>query len=63
MCRNFPVYVSEYTCPDGCVEIARREKNQTSAATGTKKVQERVFVQERFATGRDGMTATKEGEH
>lgn len=50
---DFPVYVSEYTCPDGCVEIARRDKNQTSAATCTKKVQERVFVQERFATGRD----------
>lgn len=46
---DFPVYVSEYTCPAGCVEIARREKNQTSAATVTKKVQERVFVQERFA--------------
>ena len=57
---DFPVYVSEYTCPDGCVEIARREKNQTSAATVTKKVQERVFVQERFATVRDGMLAEKE---
>lgn len=58
----FPVYVSEYTCPDGCVEIARREKNQTCAANCTKRVQERVFVQERFATGRDGMMAAKEGE-
>ena len=46
---DFPVYVSEYTCPDGCVEIARREKNQTCAANCTKRVQERVFVQERFA--------------
>lgn len=57
---DFPVYVSEYTCPDGCVEIARRDKNQTSAATCTKKVQERVFVQERFATGRDGMLANEQ---
>lgn len=57
---DFPVYVSEYTCPDGCVEIARREKNQTSAATVTKKVQERVFVQERFATGRDDMLAKEQ---
>ena len=37
---DFPVYVSEYTCPDGCVEIARREKNQTCAANCTKRVQE-----------------------
>lgn len=60
---DFPVYVSEYTCPDGCVEIARREKNQTCASNCTKRVQERVFVQERFATGRDGMMAEKEGGH
>lgn len=52
---DFPVYVSEYTCPDGCVEIARREKSQTSAANCNKRVQERVFVQERFATGSRSM--------
>lgn len=58
---DFPVYVSEYTCPDGCVEIARREKNQTCAASCTKMVQERVFVQERFATDRIRKLARKEG--
>ena len=57
---DFPVYVSEYTCPDGCVEIARREKNQTCAANCNKRVQERVFVQERFATGRDDILAKEQ---
>ena len=52
--------MSEYTCPDGCVEIARREKNQTCAANCNKRVQERVFVQERFATGRDDILAKEQ---
>ena len=45
----FPVYVSEFTCPAGCVEIASHKRTQTCAATVTARVTERIFVQERFA--------------
>ena len=44
----FPVYVSEFTCPAGCVEIASHKRTQTCAATTTTQVTERIFVQERF---------------
>ena len=37
---DFPVYVSEFTCPDGCVEIAHHERSQSSAATVTQTVDE-----------------------
>lgn len=45
----FPVYVSEFTAPEGCVEVARRERTARMAATKTDRVTERLFVQERFA--------------
>ena len=46
----FPVIVSEYTAPDGSVELARKEKRATMAANGNKQVKaERLFIQERFA--------------
>lgn len=46
----FPVIVSEYTAPDGCVEIAHIEKRVNSAANGKSgNAVERLFVQERFA--------------
>ena len=48
-CVPFPVYVSEYTCPAGCVEVANTQKTVTSAATQTNTTTERLFVQERFA--------------
>lgn len=47
---DFPVYVSEFTCPAGCVEVASRERKQSMAANGkSPRVTERLFVQERFA--------------
>lgn len=45
---DFPVYVSEYTCPSGCVEIARTKRMCSAAASGNKETTERLFVQERF---------------
>lgn len=45
---DFPVYVSEYTCPSGCVEIARVKKTCDFAESGNKETTERLFVQERF---------------
>ena len=52
----FPVYVSEFTCPAGCVEIASHKRTQTRAATTTTQVTERIFVQERFADSVPPMT-------
>ena len=46
---DFPVYVSEYTCPSGCVEVARTKRMCSAAASGNKETTERLFVQERFA--------------
>jgi len=51
----FPVYVSEFTCPAGCVEVASHERTQRCAATPTQ-VTERIFVQERFADSVPPMT-------
>lgn len=46
---DFPVFVSEYTAPAGCVEIARVEKTCTMSATNNSlKRIEKIFVQERF---------------
>ena len=49
----FMVIVSEYTAPEGCVEVAAREKRVTSGTgnkvNGNGKAVERLFVQERFA--------------
>lgn len=45
---DFPVYVSEYTCPSGCVEIARTKRMCGLAGSGNKETTERLFVQERF---------------
>lgn len=46
---EFPVYVSEYTCPSGCVEVARTKRMCSAAASVNKETTERLFVQERFA--------------
>ena len=45
---DFPVFVSEYDAPNGCIEIARTERTGAMAATTTKSYTERIFVQERF---------------
>lgn len=45
---DFPVFVSEYTCPNGCVEIARKWRVSTTSHTNHTRVIERIFVQERF---------------
>ena len=46
---DFPVYVSEFDAPQGCVEIACKERVTSMAAKSTSKRVERIFVQERFA--------------
>ena len=46
---EFPVYISEFDAPPGCVEVARRERVTSMAANSTGKRVEKIFVQERFA--------------
>ena len=46
---EFPVYISEYTCPCGCVEIARISTTTHYSQTNNDKRIERIFVQEKFA--------------
>ena len=45
---DFPVFVSEYDAPQGCIEIARMQRMVSMAANSTSKSTERIFVQERF---------------
>lgn len=46
----FPVIVSEYTAPKGCVEIAAKEKRVLSDSKNSAgKRLEKLFIQERFA--------------
>lgn len=46
----FPVIVSEYTAPKGCVEIASKEKRVLSDSKNSAcKKLEKLFIQERFA--------------
>jgi hypothetical protein len=52
---DFPVYVSEYTCPSGCVEIASTKRMCSAAARGNRDTTERLFVQERFIDAAIGM--------
>ena len=42
------MFVSEYTCPRGCVEIASRETLSLADRSNARRVVERIFVQERF---------------
>ena len=46
---DFPVYVSEFDAPAGCVEVARTERTGSMAANTTETYIEKIFVQERFA--------------
>ena len=46
---DFPVFVSEYDCPPGCVEVAHTERTTTMSASSTSTRTERIFLQERFA--------------
>lgn len=46
--REFPVYVSEYTCPKGCIELDSTMRRGTLSGGGAKKTQEKIFVQEKF---------------
>lgn len=46
---TYPVIVSEYTCPKNCIEIASLQRTSPFSATdNSKKVIERLFIQERF---------------
>ena len=46
---DFPVFVSEFDAPAGCVEVAQTERTTSMAANTTDTRIERIFVQERFA--------------
>ena len=46
---DFPVFVSEFDAPPGCVEVASFDRVTSMAASATTHVTERLFVQERFA--------------
>jgi hypothetical protein len=46
---DFPVFVSEYTAPRGCIEVASIEHTSSMPATCNIVTTERIFVQERFA--------------
>jgi 16S rRNA G966 N2-methylase RsmD len=48
----FPVYVSEFTCPDGCVEIASKERMASMAAKTSTTVTECLFIQKQFENDR-----------
>jgi len=45
----WPVYVSEFTAPPHCVEVASRPRKAHTAANGCHDVIERIFVHERWA--------------
>lgn len=45
---DFPVFVSEYTCPKGCVELTRKESVSLADHSNGTRVVEGLFVQERF---------------
>lgn len=45
---DFPVFVSEYTCPDGCVEVASKKTVSIADTSNNKRVVEKIFVQRRF---------------
>lgn len=45
----YPVYVSEFIAPPGCVEVASRERSAHTSAKFTTRATERIFVQARFA--------------
>lgn len=47
-CVPFPVIVSEYTCPNGCVLIDATEKIILSDTSNRQTRQEGLFIQERF---------------
>ena len=47
---DFPVIVSEYTCPDGCVRIASKDVRSIRSASDNSTIKtEGLFVQDRFA--------------
>lgn len=57
---EIPVYVSEYTCPKGCVELNFTERAGTMKSGADKRTEEKLFVQERFA---DVAYRTEKYEH
>ena len=57
---EIPVYVSEYTCPKGCVELNFTERSGTMKSGADKKTEEKLFVQERFV---DVAYKTEKYEH
>ena len=47
--QPFPVFVSEYSAPEGFAEIWQTVRRVTSGNSGYKQAVEKIFVQERFA--------------
>lgn len=47
---DFPIYISEYVAPPGCIEVATFLKRETlNDKINNRKVTEKIFVQEKFA--------------
>lgn len=57
---NFPVFVSEENAPRGCVPISFIEKTRTFRGDSQKKVNEGLFLQERFLPWYEKIKAAKE---
>lgn len=56
-----PCIVSEFNCPKGCIEIARKERQALNASgAASKKVSESLFIQERFKDWYDEQMKARE---
>lgn len=47
--RDYPVYISEYSMPEGFVCVSQKPKQNTYAASHSIPVTEKIFVQKKFA--------------
>ena len=54
----FPVFVSEYDAPAGCIEYAATTRSSSMAAITNVKRVERVYIQDRFASEIASMKGT-----
>lgn len=46
--QDFPVFISEYTAPEGCVAIAERPHRSTLGTGKNRKTIEKIFIQKKF---------------
>lgn len=52
--QDFPVFISEYTAPDGCIAIAERKHRSTLGAGNNHKTVEKIFIQKKFLSWWEG---------